>query len=238
MQTPPRQVAAGGKLPAQRGAAGQFYPPTVVTGVTPAMRIWQEEVFGPVMAGAGGKLRLCPCPAALSLPSPPTTLCGLKSSPLPQAPIPNPHPTPNPDLNPALNPRLNPALNPSHSRQVLDRRGGGGHRQRLPLRPGQQRVQRQPLARPQDRRAAGGGWVAGRVGFVRRGARQEGVGGGCGRVCCAACVTEHGGRSAPPGKAAPLRATRSPAKPTPAQNCKPPTVPLPPPWVLTCCRPA
>ena len=46
-------VAAGGTLP-PRGAAGQFYPPTVVTGVTPDMRIWQEEVFGPVMAGAWG----------------------------------------------------------------------------------------------------------------------------------------------------------------------------------------
>ncbi|PRW57735.1 Aldehyde dehydrogenase 22A1 [Chlorella sorokiniana] len=42
-------VAAGGKLP-RGGAAGQFYPPTVITGVTPDMRIWQEEVFGPVMA--------------------------------------------------------------------------------------------------------------------------------------------------------------------------------------------
>ena len=38
---------AGGKLPA--GAPGQFYPPTVLAGVTPAMRVWKEEVFGPVL---------------------------------------------------------------------------------------------------------------------------------------------------------------------------------------------
>lgn len=44
------QVAAGGTLP-RGGAGSQFYPPTVITGVTPDMRIWQEEVFGPVMAG-------------------------------------------------------------------------------------------------------------------------------------------------------------------------------------------
>ena len=46
-------MAAGGKLPAKTagGGGGQFYPPTVLTGVTPQMRIWQEEVFGPVMAG-------------------------------------------------------------------------------------------------------------------------------------------------------------------------------------------
>jgi acyl-CoA reductase-like NAD-dependent aldehyde dehydrogenase len=29
---------------------GQFYPPTVLTDVTPSMRIWKEEVFGPVMS--------------------------------------------------------------------------------------------------------------------------------------------------------------------------------------------
>ena len=46
------KVAAGGKLPAKPGGGGgQFYPPTVLTGVTPQMRIWHEEVFGPVMAG-------------------------------------------------------------------------------------------------------------------------------------------------------------------------------------------
>ena len=30
-------------------SGGQFYAPTVLVGVTPAMRIWREEVFGPVM---------------------------------------------------------------------------------------------------------------------------------------------------------------------------------------------
>ncbi len=42
------QVLIGGKL--VRGeAGGQFYAPTVLVGVTPGMRIWKEEVFGPVM---------------------------------------------------------------------------------------------------------------------------------------------------------------------------------------------
>ena len=41
------QVLAGGRLPSG-GAVGQFYPPTVLVGVTRDMRIWQEEVFGPV----------------------------------------------------------------------------------------------------------------------------------------------------------------------------------------------
>jgi len=41
------QVLAGGTLPSE-GTVGQFYPPTVLVGVTRDMRIWQEEVFGPV----------------------------------------------------------------------------------------------------------------------------------------------------------------------------------------------
>jgi acyl-CoA reductase-like NAD-dependent aldehyde dehydrogenase len=43
------QVLAGGSLVAHP-SGGQFYAPTVLTGVTPAMRIWREEVFGPVLA--------------------------------------------------------------------------------------------------------------------------------------------------------------------------------------------
>ncbi|KAK9821805.1 hypothetical protein WJX81_007733 [Elliptochloris bilobata] len=43
------QVLAGGRLVRPPGG-GQFYAPTVLAGVTPAMRIWREEVFGPVMA--------------------------------------------------------------------------------------------------------------------------------------------------------------------------------------------
>lgn len=39
------KVLAGGELP---NGNGQFYPPTVVTEVTKEMRIWKEEVFGPV----------------------------------------------------------------------------------------------------------------------------------------------------------------------------------------------
>jgi len=32
--------------PALRGA---YYPPTIITGITPDMRVWKEEVFGPVL---------------------------------------------------------------------------------------------------------------------------------------------------------------------------------------------
>src|SRR5579871_2483607 len=39
------QVLAGGQLPA---TAGFFYPQTVLTFINPSMRVWHEEVFGPV----------------------------------------------------------------------------------------------------------------------------------------------------------------------------------------------
>jgi aldehyde dehydrogenase (NAD+) len=39
----------GGKIAHPEGAKGDFFEPTVLTGVTPSMRIWKEEVFGPVM---------------------------------------------------------------------------------------------------------------------------------------------------------------------------------------------
>ena len=42
------QVLVGGKL-VKDGAGGQFYAPTELVGVKPSMRIWREEVFGPVM---------------------------------------------------------------------------------------------------------------------------------------------------------------------------------------------
>lgn len=38
-------VLCGGAIPA---GTGWFYPPTVLTGITPAMRVYREEVFGPV----------------------------------------------------------------------------------------------------------------------------------------------------------------------------------------------
>ncbi|MEW5302973.1 MAG: hypothetical protein WDW38_003925 [Sanguina aurantia] len=45
------EVLAGGVMPqVTLERRGQFYPPTVLAGVTPAMRIWSEEVFGPVMS--------------------------------------------------------------------------------------------------------------------------------------------------------------------------------------------
>jgi len=38
-------VGCGGVVP---GGPGWYYPPTVLSGVTPAMRVFEEEVFGPV----------------------------------------------------------------------------------------------------------------------------------------------------------------------------------------------
>jgi succinate-semialdehyde dehydrogenase/glutarate-semialdehyde dehydrogenase len=40
-------VRCGGRVPE---GPGWFYPPTIVTGITPAMRMYHEEVFGPVAA--------------------------------------------------------------------------------------------------------------------------------------------------------------------------------------------
>ena len=42
-------MLAGGGIVHPDGAKGDFFAPTVLTGVTPSMRIWREEVFGPVM---------------------------------------------------------------------------------------------------------------------------------------------------------------------------------------------
>lgn len=39
------RALCGGKAP---GGPGSFYPPTVLTGITPDMRVHREEVFGPV----------------------------------------------------------------------------------------------------------------------------------------------------------------------------------------------
>jgi alpha-ketoglutaric semialdehyde dehydrogenase len=45
------QVVAGGEAPADEAYRhGCFVAPTVVTGVTPEMPLWREEVFGPVLA--------------------------------------------------------------------------------------------------------------------------------------------------------------------------------------------
>ena len=40
-------VVCGGKRPA--GLQGAYYEPTILTGVTPDMRVWHEETFGPVL---------------------------------------------------------------------------------------------------------------------------------------------------------------------------------------------
>ena len=44
------QVRLGGDALCIPGLSGQFYPPTVISGVTPDMAIAREEVFGPVLA--------------------------------------------------------------------------------------------------------------------------------------------------------------------------------------------
>ncbi len=41
------KVIIGGKKP--EGLAGAYYEPTLLTNITSDMRVWQEEVFGPVL---------------------------------------------------------------------------------------------------------------------------------------------------------------------------------------------
>ncbi len=44
-------VLVGGEIPTEGDLAkGSFYPPTILTGVTPHMRVAQEEIFGPVLS--------------------------------------------------------------------------------------------------------------------------------------------------------------------------------------------
>jgi acyl-CoA reductase-like NAD-dependent aldehyde dehydrogenase len=45
------QVLAGGEIPTEAELShGSFYPPTILSGVTPQMRVAQEEIFGPVLS--------------------------------------------------------------------------------------------------------------------------------------------------------------------------------------------
>lgn len=44
------RIITGGQMPDSDLTTGQFYPPTVIANVTPDMKIWHEEVFGPVMS--------------------------------------------------------------------------------------------------------------------------------------------------------------------------------------------
>ena len=48
-------LLTGGRRPPSQ-AKGFFVEPTVFVGVQPHMRIWREEIFGPVLAGEGGWL--------------------------------------------------------------------------------------------------------------------------------------------------------------------------------------
>lgn len=41
------KIIAGGKRPI--GLSGAYYEPTILTNITPGMRVWKEEVFGPVL---------------------------------------------------------------------------------------------------------------------------------------------------------------------------------------------
>lgn len=43
------KVLVGGEKPTKSSTAGQFYPPTIVSNVTPEMDIFHTEVFGPVL---------------------------------------------------------------------------------------------------------------------------------------------------------------------------------------------
>ena len=55
------RVLAGGFIPGKgtRLGRGQFYPPTLLVDVTSEMRIWREEIFGPIMCVS--KVRVCVC---------------------------------------------------------------------------------------------------------------------------------------------------------------------------------
>jgi aldehyde dehydrogenase (NAD+) len=45
------ELVLGGEAPREPAlAAGWFYPPTILAGVRPGMRVEQEEIFGPVLA--------------------------------------------------------------------------------------------------------------------------------------------------------------------------------------------
>ena len=44
-------LLTGGKRPPSQ-PKGYFVEPTVFTGVKPSMRIWREEIFGPVLAAS------------------------------------------------------------------------------------------------------------------------------------------------------------------------------------------
>ncbi len=41
------KIVCGGKRP--EGLKGAYYEPTILTGITPYMRVWHEETFGPVL---------------------------------------------------------------------------------------------------------------------------------------------------------------------------------------------
>jgi len=47
-----RLVTGGGRPPSVPGAAGYYVAPTVFE-VEPSMRIWREEIFGPVLSVVG-----------------------------------------------------------------------------------------------------------------------------------------------------------------------------------------
>ena len=43
-------LVCGGKRHAKSGGGGNFFEPTILTGVTPEMRVFREEIFGPIAA--------------------------------------------------------------------------------------------------------------------------------------------------------------------------------------------
>lgn len=71
------RVLAGGALPA---CPGQFYPPTIVADVTPEMRVWREETFGPLMTVAkcsSDAHAVRPAAPAAAAVATQLTLCGM-----------------------------------------------------------------------------------------------------------------------------------------------------------------
>ena len=55
------RLVTGGGRPSGASAKGYFIAPTVFADVKPTMRVWKEEVFGPVRGECLGIQDLCSC---------------------------------------------------------------------------------------------------------------------------------------------------------------------------------
>ena len=78
------KVLVGGGGDAERG--GQFFPPTILEGIDDSMRIWHEEVFGPVMSivrwetadEVAGKVNNCPFGLGSAIFGPPAIVKAIR----------------------------------------------------------------------------------------------------------------------------------------------------------------